>query len=261
MKETMLHFQFRRQELVQENGYKRWKTLDEGVSLSPNTTAFMIVDMWDKHWSVGATARSGVLAEKINAAANRAREKGILIIHAASDTMDFYTGQPARERFLAGAAASPAPDQVSVADYPLPIDDSDNGSDTPALDKYPQFDMYPPGAWKVWKRQSEKIDIDQEKDLICGDEGAALFPLIRARGIQNVFVTGVAANMCVLNRSFGTKNLLRQGFKPVLVRDLTDAMYNPAMPPYVSHDEGTRLVVEYIEKFYCPTIESGQIWS
>lgn len=26
------------------------------------------------------------------------------------------------------------------------------------------------------------------------------------------------------------------------------------MPPYVSHEEGTRLVVEYIEKFWCPTI-------
>jgi hypothetical protein len=38
-----------------------------------------------------------------------------------------------------------------------------------------------------------------------------------------------------------------------LIRDLTDALYNPARPPYVSHEEGTRLVVEYIEKFWCPT--------
>ncbi|MBE0697009.1 MAG: hypothetical protein IH586_08800 [Anaerolineaceae bacterium] len=41
-----------------------------------------------------------------------------------------------------------------------------------------------------------------------------------------------------------------------LVRDLTDAMYNPAQAPYVSHDEGTRLVIEYIEKFWCPTVLS-----
>jgi nicotinamidase-related amidase len=253
MKKTMLPFQFRRQELMRENGYNRWETLEENVSLPPDATALMIVDMWDKYWSFGATVRFAVLAKKINAAANRARENGILIIHAASDTMEFYAGQPARERFLAGAKASPAPDQITVADYPLPIDDSDDGSDTPDLDKYP------PDNKIVWKRQTEKIGIDQSKDLICGDERAALFPQIRAGGIQNVLVTGVAANMCVLNRSFGIKNLLRQGFKPVLVRDLTDAMYNPAMPPYVSHDEGTRLVVEYIEKFYCPTIESGQI--
>ena len=45
----------------------------------------------------------------------------------------------------------------------------------------------------------------------------------------------------------------------VLVRDLTDAMYNPAMPPYVSHNEGTRLVIEYIEKFWCPSISSNDL--
>ena len=37
------------------------------------------------------------------------------------------------------------------------------------------------------------------------------------------------------------------------------AMYNPAMPLYVSHDEGTRLVVEYIEKFWCPSVASEDL--
>jgi hypothetical protein len=70
---------------------------------------------------------------------------------------------------------------------------------------------------------------------------------------------GVHTNMCILNRSFGIKKMLGRGFKAALVRDLTDAMYNPEQPPYVSHHEGTRLVVEYIEKKYCPTIDSGQL--
>jgi hypothetical protein len=43
------------------------------------------------------------------------------------------------------------------------------------------------------------------------------------------------------------------------VRDLTDAMYNPFRSPYVSHDEGTRLVVEFIEKFWCPTLLSADL--
>jgi hypothetical protein len=41
----------------------------------------------------------------------------------------------------------------------------------------------------------------------------------------------------------------RWGWSPVLVRDLTDTMYNPARPPYVSHEAGTQLVVEFVEKF------------
>jgi hypothetical protein len=36
-------------------------------------------------------------------------------------------------------------------------------------------------------------------------------------------------------------------------------MYNPARPPYVSHAEGTRLVVEYIEKFWALTIHSAEL--
>ena len=65
--------------------------------------------------------------------------------------------------------------------------------------------------------------------------------------------------MCVLGRSFAIKQMVRWGMAVALIGDLTDAMYNPARPPYVSHAEGTRLVVEYIEKFWCPTVLSGDI--
>ena len=66
-------------------------------------------------------------------------------------------------------------------------------------------------------------------------------------------------NMCILNRTFSIKQMVRWGVDIALVRDLTDAMYNPARPPYVSHEEGTRLVVEYIEKFWCPTVTSDEV--
>ncbi|MDR2618466.1 MAG: cysteine hydrolase [Treponema sp.] len=239
----------RQQELIRKNGYSFWEIREKTAVWPARETAFILVDMWDRHWCAGATARCGVLAVKINRAAREARKKGVLIVHAPSDTMDFYRSQSARERFLSGPAAGPGPEQAPVEDYPLPIDDSDGGSDTPALDSYA------PNT-KVWTRQTETIEIDQDLDLVCGDEGKRLFPLLRARGIRRLIYMGVHTNMCVLNRSFGIKNALREGFTPVLARDLTDAMYNPEKPPYVNHDEGTRLVVEYIEKKYCPTVFS-----
>jgi hypothetical protein len=70
---------------------------------------------------------------------------------------------------------------------------------------------------------------------------------------------GVHTNMCVINRSFGIKQLVRWGLQAVLIRDLTDAMYNPAMRPYVSHREGTELVIGYIEKFWAPSVESREL--
>ena len=58
----------------------------------------------------------------------------------------------------------------------------------------------------------------------------------------------------LLAEGHAIRALVRRGANVVLARDLTDTMYNPAMPPHVSHDEGTRLVVDYIEKNYCPTL-------
>lgn len=53
--------------------------------------------------------------------------------------------------------------------------------------------------------------------------------------------------------------MVRWGMPIALIRDVTDTLYNPARPPYVSHEEGTRLVVAYIEKFWCPTVSSDDL--
>jgi hypothetical protein len=70
---------------------------------------------------------------------------------------------------------------------------------------------------------------------------------------------GVHTNMCVLGRSFGIRQMTRWGMNCILVRDLTDTMYNPAMPPKVAHDEGTELVVQHIEKYWAPTLLSKDL--
>jgi hypothetical protein len=104
----------------------------------------------------------------------------------------------------------------------------------------------------VWTQQHPGIVIDDERDLIS-DNGAELAQVFRTRGISTVMIMGVHTNMCILDRSFGIRSLVGYGFRALLVRDFTDAMYDPADPPYVSHDEGTQLIIEYIEKFLCGT--------
>src|SRR5262249_44260988 len=66
-------------------------------------------------------------------------------------------------------------------------------------------------------------------------------------------------NMCVLGRPFGLRQMAKNGKNVVLMRDMTDTMYNPARWPFVNHFRGTDLIVEHIEKFVCPTITSNQI--
>jgi type 1 glutamine amidotransferase len=53
--------------------------------------------------------------------------------------------------------------------------------------------------------------------------------------------------------------MAKNGKHVVLMRDLTDTMYNPARAPFVSHFTGTDLIVEHVEKWVCPTISSDQI--
>ena len=74
-----------------------------------------------------------------------------------------------------------------------------------------------------------------------------------------MLIFGVHTNMCVLHRTFGIKQMVKWGIDPILIRDLTDTMYNPAMRPYVSHETGTDLVIGYIEKFWCPSVSSSDL--
>ena len=83
--------------------------------------------------------------------------------------------------------------------------------------------------------------------------------MLKERGIDTVFYMGVHANMCILNRTFGIRQLSRWGIRCVLVRDLTDAMYEPSSRPFVSHAAGTELVIEYIEQHWAPTVTSTQV--
>jgi type 1 glutamine amidotransferase len=53
--------------------------------------------------------------------------------------------------------------------------------------------------------------------------------------------------------------MVTAGKRVVLVRDLTDTMYNPQRWPYVNHHTGTDLIVEHIEKCICPTVTSDQL--
>jgi hypothetical protein len=77
--------------------------------------------------------------------------------------------------------------------------------------------------------------------------------------VKNVILTGVHTNMCVLGRPFGLRQMAKNGKNVVLMRDMTDTMYNPERWPYVSHFTGTDLIVSHIEKYVCPTIASDQL--
>lgn len=221
-----------------------WKTVELSEEIDPKHTAIILCDMWDKHWCKGATQRVGELAPRIAKVVDQARRQGVLIIHAPSETMGFYQDAPQRRAIQVLPVVTP-PVTLNLTDPPLPIDDSTGGCDT--------NDTF----YKAWTRQHEAIKIAPE-DLIS-DNGPEIYNALAARGIHHLLVAGVHTNMCILNRTFAIKQMTRWGVRCILLRDLTDSMYNPNDRPHVPHDAGTALVIGHIEKYWCPTMLSGEL--
>jgi nicotinamidase-related amidase len=221
-----------------------WRSRPDRQSSLAEKTAVLICDMWDKHWCRGATKRVNGLVAKMAPFVESARNRGIQIIHAPSETMAFYQDAPQRKRVLAASPVEmPAP--LRLFDPPLPIDDKRGGCDTPD-----QF-------YKAWTREHPGLRIDASD--VISDDGTEIYNFLRERNIRTLLVMGVHTNMCVLNRNFAIKRMTALGIHCILVRDLTDSMYNPEDPPHVNHDAGTQLVIDYIEKYWCPTTTSADL--
>ena len=235
--------------------------LDRQVSWDAKKTALIICDMWDDHWCQSAARRVDEMAGPLNEVVKAARARGMFVIHAPSTCTGFYDGTPQRK--LARAAPfSPTPIPLAITERwgtawcwtdpkretVLPIDDSDMGCDCQPA-KCP--------IRTPWTRQIRTIDI-AEADAIT-DNGQETWNLLAERGIDNVILCGVHLNMCVLGRPFAIRQMVKLGKNVALMRDLTDTMYNPERPPGVSHFAGTDLVIEHVERYWCPSFLSTDI--
>ncbi len=226
-----------------------WHSTEQTLTWQPAETCVVVCDMWDDHWCKPSAARVSELAPVMNEVLKAARSQGLLIIHCPSDTMDFYKDTPQRQLAMAAPpfAAQPALERwirlMPQRESALPIDDSDGGCDCDP----------PVASRRAWSRQHPAIEIFPGDAITDSPEA---FHLMKQRGIRNVIVMGVHTNMCVLGRPFSIRQMVLQGQNVVLMRDMTDTMYNPARAPFVSHFSGNDLVVEHIEQYWCPTIES-----
>lgn len=235
-----------------EPGSENLHVLTRDARWDPRKTAVIVCDMWDRHWCPDSTARVGEMAQRMEQVLQNARSRGMLIIHCPSGTLKFYEGTPQRKL---AQQAPPVKTDIPLErvcrldpnrEGTFPIDYSDGGCDSPN----------PPKEQRVWTRQIKTLSIEPG-DAIT-DSVEAIY-LMRQRGIENVIVMGVHANICVLQRPFGIRQLVRQNLNVALMRDQTDTMYNPAKRPYVSHFTGTDLVIGHIERYWCPTITSTDL--
>lgn len=245
------------------------RVVEKAATWDPGRTAAIVCDMWDLHHCLNAVRREVDMAPRMDQLLGVLRDRGVLIIHAPSDCMDAYKDHPARKRAAAVPRSANLPEGIgqwcrripAEERGPYPVDQSDGGEDDDPAEharwaaRLTAMGRDPRAPWKA---QTGLLTIDPQRDLIS-DGGAEIWSALEARGVENVLLMGVHCNMCVLGRPFGLRQMARNGKNVALVRDLTDTMYNPARPPFVSHFTGTDRVVEHVERFVCPSVSSDQI--
>ena len=237
-------------------GSKEWQAIERSADWKASETAIIICDMWNDHFCVSAAQRVGVMAPRMNRVLTAARAAGVLVIHAPSGVTEAYADTAQRKRMQSAAPVKP----------PIPLDkltkwcylDPQHEPEMPVdTSKCSCDDPNPRPAVRFFSRQHPAIDIMGYDGI--SDRGDEIYNYLSKLSIKNVALMGVHTNMCVLGRPFGIRQQVRLGMNAVLVRDLTDAMYDPRQPPYVSHARGTELVVEHVEKYWCPSILSDDL--
>lgn len=240
-----------RTETAKDSGV--WKESTKEVIWNTAETAIIICDMWDDHYCKLAAERVADMAPRMNSVLTAARNHGATVIHAPSGVTYLYADLPQRKRLQQAERFKPevpleAWCHVDPKREPeLPVDVSKQACDDPVVGAYVQ----------KFTRQHPGLTISGWDGI--SDNGEEILSYLKQERITNVVLMGVHTNMCVLGRPFGIRQMVKQGFNVVLARDLTDAMYDPREKPYVSHTRGTELVIEHIERYWCPSILGGDL--
>jgi hypothetical protein len=156
-----------------------------------------------------------------------------------------YEGTPARERAKSAPAAARLPDKIGewckqipseeLAVYPLDQSDGGEDDDPPNMRSLgrncPRKGLNPKAPWT---KQIDVLRIDQEKDAIS-DSGVEIWNLLESRRTSTTSSSWACISTCASRPPFGLRQMAKNGKHVVLMRDMTDTMYNPARWPFVSH--------------------------
>ena len=185
-----------------------------------------------------------------------AREKGVLIIHAPEQLHGSRTRTtPRAKRAQAAPKAANLPGDIDGWCKQIPAEEKGVYPDRPGRRRLRRRPAVPGGlALAVAGRRDRDPRRGRHQRLGSRDLEPAGEPRDHQRHAHGRPHEHVRPRPAVRPPPAG-----RHGKNVVLVRDLTDTMYNSRSWPYVSHFEGTNRIVEHVEKYVCPTITSTDL--
>ncbi len=227
-----------------------WRESIDPLEVPVDVAALVIADMRDAHWCRSAQEWIDANAEAVNALASAARSAGMLLVHVPSGISGFYDDHPARRRIeqVAGITVEGnypiepiTSREIDLPPIPLPNEDCPGGGTRGA----------------AWTRQHPAIHI-HETDIISG-VGRQIYSYLLGAGIDTLFYVGVHANTTMLDRSHGIREMSAWGMDCILVRDMTDIMFDPGTPVEIPHETARERVVEHLERHLLSTVSSGEL--
>lgn len=229
-----------------------WKDDVQLLNYNANQVALLSIGIWNGHSCYSATDRIHKIAKEANVFISRMRKLGCHIIHCGSyNNYHCKLGKWDETNLRKNIRGKPKAklQDKGITIPPLPIDDSDGGYE-PA-DKNMEYN-------KKNVAIHPDIEIDYDNDCIS-DYSKEILNYLYDKGVKLIVAFGTHTNMCILDKPYGIKHYIRYGFPVVLVENLCDSMYNPKMPPFISHQESNKCMTEWIQKYVCPTINSNEV--
>lgn len=217
------------------------------LMLSPNELAIILCDLWDSD-------SPSKFAISTNEVVKIARDKGVFIIHAPSETMDYYKDTPQRKRAL-DAPYAQAPNiirrRVEESEYEPPLP----GTFQHIRSGFDEKNLYVNTSLskKTWTKQNDAIEIAPEDAI--SDNGQEIYNLLEQHSIDNVVIIGGATDICIVRRSFGIRQMVYNGKNIMLCRDLTSVGGSHTE----TRSKAYQQIIEHIEKYWCPSITSQSI--
>jgi hypothetical protein len=216
----------------------------------PSEVGILLVGLWDTHNCLIAQNILDQICPEINKFITRYRGLGSKVILGSSS----LGGKPEYRKYrqaIKGVGFSTFKD-YGMNYPPLPFDDSfDGGIEEPN-----------PDFVRSNVKLHPSIQLD-DNDLISGN-AKEIVNYLNHHHIKHLLVVGAHLNMCILDRPYAIRNLLRYGVNVSIVRDLVDPLYNSKSPPEgypKTREEAKNLLLNYLEKYYCPTTSTHEIYS
>ena len=220
------------------------------IRWNPHKTAIIVVDMWNKHPCLPSEKRIARLAKKINDLLPFLRNKGVQVIFSPSKVVSFYADTLNRRKVI-------LINKNKLYFKKLYWLKSFQNEPTMPVLKGCENNKRLSNFKKSFFRQHPLIKI-KKNDLISA-KGNEVINILMNKKINLVLYVGVHSNVCVVSRSFGMRNLKKEGFQVVLIRDLTDS-YTKKATNFLSQKERNEVVISHIETYIGPTIHSNQLY-